>query len=196
MPTVIMPSDLSVGFKSIPTFSTDKLAMVNGQERRNKNRDVVIHEYTFEQTNVPKAYVQALRSFWYDRLGDFRDFLMIDWADCDLTEEVIGTGNGVLTQFQAKKTYGTSSPYVRTLRHLVAGYVVSSNGVPYGSSGMYTESAGFFTFSGPPSSGPITITGQFYTPCRFDGDQFPVMVPFTERHLLSVQGLRAREVVP
>jgi hypothetical protein len=179
MPTVIMPSDLSVGFKSIPTFSTDKLPMTNGQERRNKNRDIVKHEYIFDQTNVPRATVQALRAFWYDRLGDWKDF-----------------GDGITTQFQAKKTYGTHTPYERTLRHLIAGYTIALNGVPFGTSGVYTQVNGLFTFSIPPGSGFVTLDGGFYTPCRFDGDQFPVAVPFTERHLLTVQGLRAIEVIP
>jgi uncharacterized protein (TIGR02217 family) len=196
MPTVIMPSDLSVGFKSIPTFSTDKLPMTNGQERRNKNRDIVKHEYIFDQTNVPRATVQALRAFWYDRLGDWKDFLMIDWADFELDDEIIGLGDGITTQFQAKKTYGTHTPYERTLRHLIAGYTIALNGVPFGTSGVYTQVNGLFTFSIPPGSGFVTLDGGFYTPCRFDGDQFPVAVPFTERHLLTVQGLRAIEVIP
>lgn len=197
----VMPSELSVGFRSIPTTSTDKLRMLNATERRYPNRTRIIHEYVFDQTNVPREYVVALRDFWYDQLGDYRTFLMVDWADCELDDEIIGIGDGIEVAFQAKKTYGTSNPIVRELKHLYPGYQVLVNDVVVPMSGFWSETDGLITFDLAPGSGSIKLRGAtvghsnigFYVPVRFDGDQFPQAVPFAERHLMSVQGLRAME---
>lgn len=192
---VVMPEELSVGFVSQPTFSTDKIIMVNGQESRLPNRSIVIHKYRFDQTNVPAIIVAALRNFWYSRLGDFREFLMKDWADFELHNEIIGIANGVTTAFQVTKIYGTDDPYIRILRHLVPGYIIEVNGVVVPAEN-YTETSGNVVFDTAPTTGAIIINGWFLVPVRFAGDIFPVQVPFAERHVLSVNGLEATELVP
>lgn len=193
--TVVMPEDLSVGFISRPTFSTDKNVMVNGQESRFPNRSMVIHRYTFDQENVETSMIAALRAFWFSRRGDFHAFLMKDWADFELKDEMIGLGDGIANSFQAQKVYGTDVPYVRILRHLIPGFTIKLSDVVVNPAD-YVEAEGIVTFDTPPGSGAITITGGFYVPVRFDGDQFPVAVPYGDRNVMTVQGVEAIEIVP
>jgi len=196
---VIMDERMAAGFKGGPTFSTDKLAMVNGQERRLQNRSVAIHDYVWQFTNTSRALEASLKAFWFDRRGDFKAWLLKDWSDYSGTLQVIGAGTGALTTFQIIKTYSAgSNPYQRTIRHIKAGTLsVYADGalVPSG----YTVSAtGLITFSVAPGSGDIvTASYEFYVPVRFEGDRFISIVDYqSQMDIISVEDLTAIEVVP
>jgi len=196
---VIMDERMALGFKGGPTFSTDKLAMVNGQERRLQNRSVAIHAYVWSFTNTTLALEASLKAFWFDRRGDFKAWLLKDWSDYSGTLQVIGAGTGALTTFQIIKTYSAgSNPYQRTIRHIKAGTLsvyVDGALVP---SGYTVSDTGLITFSAAPGSGDIvTASYNFYVPVRFEGDHFTSIVDYqSQMDIISVEDLSAIEVVP
>jgi uncharacterized protein (TIGR02217 family) len=198
---VILDERVSLGFKGGPTFSTDKLAMVNGQERRMPNRDVAIHIYTWQYANTSRAIHADLKEFFFDRRGDYHAWLLRDHADYSASSEPTGVGDGSLTTFQLIKTYTAgSNPYVRTIRHIKTGTLsVFLNGAPQTPTTHYTVSAtGLLTFVTPPGVGAlVTATFEFYVPVRFDGDRFQSIVSYQpQMDIISVEDLTAIEVVP
>jgi uncharacterized protein (TIGR02217 family) len=197
---VIMDERMALGFKGGPTFSTDKLAMVNGQERRLQNRSVAIHAYVWSFKNTTLALEASVKAFWFDRRGDFKAWLLKDWSDYSGTLQVIGAGTGALTAFQIIKTYSAgSNPYQRTIRHIKAGTLsVYADGVLVPGSGYTVSGTGLITFSVAPASGKIiTASYDFYVPVRFEGDRFISIVDYqSQMDIISVEDLSAIEVVP
>lgn len=199
--TVIMDERMALGFKGGPSFSTDKLTMVNGQERRMQNRSVAIHGYVWSFKNTGLALEAQLKAFWFDRRGDFKPWLLKDWSDFSGTLEAIGVGTGALTTFQIIKTYSAgSNPYGRTIQYLKSGTLkVYVDGVLKTTPGQYTVgSTGLVTFGTAPANGTlVTASYEFYVPVRFEGDRFTSIVDFTpSMDIISVEDLTAIEVIP
>jgi uncharacterized protein (TIGR02217 family) len=156
---LIMDERMALGFKGGPTFSTDKLVMVNGQERRLQNRSVAVHTYQWSFKNTGLALEAQLKAFWFDRRGDFKVWLLKDWSDFSGTLEPIGLGTGALTTFQVIKTYTAGvNPYQRTIQYLKTGTLaVYVNGVLKTLTTHYTvNSTGLITFVSAPTAGQVS----------------------------------------
>jgi hypothetical protein len=85
---LIMPETVSVGFKGGPTFSTEKVVAVSMQDAalpEPVDRPAYVHLGPAERRQwngrSRRALIDTLRKFWFDRRGDFKAFLMKDWAD-------------------------------------------------------------------------------------------------------------------
>jgi uncharacterized protein (TIGR02217 family) len=198
---VVMPENMALGFKGGPVFSTDKLTMVSGQERRLQNRSVAVHTYQWSYKNTSIAIEAQLKAFWFDRRGDFKSWLLKDWSDFSGTLEPIGLGTGSLADFQLIKTYTAGvNPYQRTIRHLKAGTLaVYVDGVLKTLTTHYTvNSTGLVHFVAAPANGTvITATYEYYVPVRFEGDSYVSIVDYNPgMDIISVEDLRAIEVIP
>lgn len=198
---VVMDERMALGFKGGPTFSTDKLTMVSGQERRLQNRSVAIHTYQWSFKNTSLQIEAALKAFWFDRRGDFKPWLLKDWSDFSGTMQPIGVGTGALAGFQLIKTYTAgSNPYVRTIQYIKGGTLaVYVNGVLKATPGDYTVGAtGLVTFGAAPAdSAIIEASYEFYVPVRFEGDHFTSVVDYQPHmDIISVEDLTALEVIP
>ncbi|MES0071941.1 DUF2460 domain-containing protein [Mesorhizobium sp. M0058] len=199
---VIMPDDVSIGFKGGPRFITTKVRSVSQRTTRLPNASVARHYYAWSQRNIPETMLISLRSFFYDRRGDFKVFLMKDWADFRLIDEQIGLGDGVQAAFQATKTYTAgNNPYVRVIRHIKAGtLVVKVDDVEKTLTTHYTVGAtGMITFTGgniPADGAVITISCDFYVPVAFEGDRFEPSIPNMRPDLFNIDDLQAIEDIP
>ena len=91
------------------------------------------------------------------------------------TDQAIGTGDGVTTQFQLKKTYGSSfAPWVREIKKPVDGTVLMAvDGTPLQASDfLVATTTGVITFlEAPAEDVAITAGFEFDVPVRFDTDR-------------------------
>ncbi len=196
--TVILPDRLSVGFSGGPTFSTDKLRLKGGGERRQANRNDPVRFYTFSAEDQTADVVVALRDFFVDRRGDFYAFLMKDWMDFAVTGGALGLGDGVLVAFQCVQVVGTIHPYTRVIRHLKDGTLnIYNNDVLQVLTTDYTVSAsGLVTFTSAPAvDDVISADFEFYVPVRFEGDTFTEKLPYRALAARSVADLSVIEVL-
>lgn len=193
----IMPEPMSLGFSGGPTFSTNKIRLKSGGERRLKNRDRALWVYQFSYDNQLEATVVALRSFFIERRGDFDPFLLKDWMDFEAEDQLLGLGTaGGLDQFQCRKVYGSTAPYARTIRHLKTGtLVVTVDGVEVDEED-YTEVDGLITLDTPPDEGDeVRASFEFYVLVRFEGDVFEESLPNRVLTARSVNDLTLVEVM-
>jgi uncharacterized protein (TIGR02217 family) len=171
---VQFPTDISYGSSGGPEYATDIVISQSGYEQRNINWSQARARYNVAHGVKTKAQLDELVAFFRARKGRAYGFRFKDWTDYVASAQVIGTGNGVVTQFQLKKLYTSGAvDEWRTIRKPVSGTVqVYKNGVLQSSGVSVNATTGLVTFAAAPASGQsITATYEFDVPVRFDTDR-------------------------
>ena len=165
-----------------PGFDTTVTPLSSGHEQRNGNWQRARARYNIGYGVQTKADYSVVLAFFLARRGRLYGFRFKDWADYDTTDEAIGVGNNVDTQFQLVKTYEPGSyQYVRPITKPVAStLVVKLDGVA--TTAFTLDSAtGVITFdSAPATDVVITATFEFDVPVRFDEDNLDVALQWVE----------------
>lgn len=190
MPTAFIeqrfPADISYGSKGGPTFSTSVFTAASGFEQRNINWEAARCKYDVSHGIRDKADMDTIIDFFYAVRGKATGFRYKDWADYQLTQELIATGNGTLDDFQIIKKYTVgATDYTRTIRKIVtpaAGppvipFQVYVNDVLKTPTTDYTVNynTGIISFTTPPPNGhTIKVTCEFDVPVRFDTDEMMI----------------------
>lgn len=168
------PDSISEGASGGPTFRTHVFSTITGLEQRNVTRLRARHTYDFSLGIRDAQDMETVRDFFIAIRARANSFRYKDWNDFELTNELIGTGDGSKTVFQITKTYTTGSyKYVRNIRKPVSGIKVYQ-GVTLQTEGVdYTIdlTTGLITFAAPVGNGiQVKVTGEFDVPVRFDTD--------------------------
>jgi len=171
---VQFPSDISYGSRGGPEYSTDVIITQSGAEQRNINWQDARAVYNVAHGVKTHAQLEELIAFFRARKGRAYGFRFKDWGDFCATGQNIGTGDGVLTQFQLIKTYtsgGTTENRVITKPvdnsvYIYVGGVLKTGGF------SVDNTTGVVTFSVAPGNGVnITADFEFDVPVRFDTDR-------------------------
>ncbi|MGJ8603878.1 MAG: phage distal tail protein, Rcc01695 family [Marivita sp.] len=171
---------------------------IGGPERRT---DVVTLASGFEERNTPWAHsrrrydagiglrsmddIDTLIAFFEARRGQMYGFRWKDWSDfksckpsaqVSATDQVIGTGDGVGTEFVLRKAYVSGgAAYARPIAKSVAGsVVVAVDGVAQAEGTDFTvdPATGVVAFFAAPAAGVSVTAGfEFDVPVRFDTDR-------------------------
>lgn len=182
---VRLPVDVERGAKGGPGFNTTVTPLQSGKEQRNINWAQQRSVYDISYGIGTVQLYQDITKFFYIRRGKAYGFRFKDWADYQITAGVIGTGNGVETDFQIVKVYSDDGgSYTRIIYKPVASTVqVYLNGVLQTLTTHYTLDAntGIVTFVTPPSNGVVvTVTCEFDVPVRFDTDTLQTTMQWVE----------------
>lgn len=210
-PAYRLPPGVEVGMRGGPAWYNIIQEAVSGQEQRvrtwAKCRGTWQLGYSIldsEETAGDYAAVLALAMAHH---GSLIPFPFKNWGDYKLTDELIGTGDGSQTVFQAIKTYDPSKillntpgslTYVRTIYLLRAGLIVKVDGATKTLTTDYTIGAtGAITFTSPvPNDDDVTITGEFDTPVRLDlGPGEPLPIVINESNIAQIEPFGIREVI-
>lgn len=182
MPSFIetqFPTDISYGAVGGPMFSTDIITNYGGYEQRNANWSAPLREWNVAHGIKTTAQLNTLITFFHVMQGKATGFRFKDWSDYSATQQVIGTGDGVETDFQIIKKYTVASnTFTRTItKPLAAGLVVRVNEVVKTLTTDYTVSTttGIITFISPPTNTHvIDCTFEFDVPARFNTDKMDI----------------------
>jgi len=185
---ILFPLDIASGASCTKTRMTQKVMLKSGHEERNGLWADAKRQYDVSVGSNEAGQVDELNAFWEGRRGELYSFRFKDYSDfqsCALTgtisrtDQVLGTGNGVLTEFQLVKTYADDVlPYVRTITKPVDGTVVVAVAGTLVDPGDYVVDylTGIVTFDTAPASGSVTAGFEFDVPVRFDGEISFVMI--------------------
>lgn len=174
------PETVSRGATGGPEFSTSVIETGGGYERRNSWWSAPRGRWNvatglMRRDDSARADFEALIAFWRAiAQGRANTFPYKDWADYVATDQNIGTANGATTTFQLRKGYTSGSTTVwRTITKPVTATVsIKVNGVTASPSDYsVARLTGAVVFSVAPASGPVTWSGQFDVPARFDTDK-------------------------
>lgn len=167
------PTDISYGSSGGPEFSTDIIITHSGHEQRNINWSEARAKFNVAHGVKTQTQLSELIAFFRARKGKAHGFRFKDWSDYQASGELIGTGNGDLTQFQLKKAYVSDVSVSRDIKKIVAGTVKIYFGAVEQLSGWSVNvNSGVVTFTTAPTSGAqIKADFEFDVPVRFDTDR-------------------------
>lgn len=182
---------------SSPRTSTTIVSVASGAEQANQNWSEPLHYFRLpDKTVASHSALEDFREHWMVMRGPFHTFPYRDPTDfasrrltcpphppeITRTDQIIGVGDGVRTEFQLTKTYtrGPASAVRIISLPVVDTVLIGVNGlapgdVPGGSGGPYAASVdrlgGMVTITPAPNLG-LTITAGFLydVPARFESD--------------------------
>ncbi|MHA6298121.1 phage distal tail protein, Rcc01695 family [Devosia sp. CAU 1758] len=178
------PLDIALGARGGPERRTDVVTLAGGGEQRNGRWAHSRRRYNAGYGVKSRADMQAVLAFFEERRGRLHGFLWRDGLDHSSggavplpTDQVLGTGDGVRTQYQLVKTYGAAfDPYVRIIARPVAGSVrVAVDGGEMVTGWTLDVTTGMVSFDSAPADGaPVTAGFLFDVPVRFDTDRLDI----------------------
>jgi uncharacterized protein (TIGR02217 family) len=195
---VRLSEDMERGFKGGPGFDTTVLTGPTGIETRVINQTVSRGKWT-------AAFGMQIRSFWdpimtlmLTQRGQGYGFKFKDYFDNTVSGQILGTGNGVITDFQIIKVFNSG---VRTYTQNTylpdpTSLVVTVNGVP---SVAYTlQPGGIIRFTVAPASGSIAVTCGFFKAVRFaeDHQEMSFFMAANGLELAEIPAVTLIEVLP
>jgi len=177
---VQFPTGISYGSRGGPGFSTNIIETDSGAEQRVSRYDQPRHTYDVAWGIKSLDDLATVRNFYIARSGCAYAFRYKDWMDFRSssngmsavanTDQQLGTGNGLTTNFQLIKKYiNGPSTVTRTITKPVAGTtVVALNGVNQTSGWSVNTGTGVVTFTSAPGVGVVVTAGfEFDVPVRF-----------------------------
>ena len=120
---VQLPPQISYGASGGPAYGTTIQTTASGHEYRVARQSRPRRRYQFDKLLMEPSEWGALIDFWVARRGHLHGFRFKDWSDFTTAADgvstptnldvVLGTGDGIETQFQLLKTYdvGGLNPY-------------------------------------------------------------------------------------
>lgn len=180
MSSAVFPALIGLGWdvQRRPIHASLVQEAVSGKEVRISLRPYPRYEYTLRydmlRDTAANPELKTLMAFFNARLGRFDSFLYTDPADYSVTDQPLGVGDGVETEFQLVRTMtGTGVTFVEPVLapNVITNIKVNAIVVDPAD---YTVDAdtGLLTFDTAPGNG-LAITGTFtyYWRCRFLDDQ-------------------------
>ncbi len=178
------PLDIALGARGGPERRTDVVTLAGGGEKRNGRWAHSRRRYNAGYGIKSRADMQAVLAFFEERRGRLHGFLWHDGLDHSSggavplpTDQAIGTGDGVQTQFQLTKRYGAAfDPYLRPVAKPVSGSVrVAVDGVEQAGGWSVDVTSGIVGFVSAPADGASVTAGfLFDVPVRFDTDRLDI----------------------
>ncbi|MCT2398532.1 DUF2460 domain-containing protein [Novosphingobium mangrovi (ex Huang et al. 2023)] len=180
---VRLPEKWSKGSSGGPEFLTGLVPLAGGGEYRPRRWTNPLHRYDIAHNVRKPEDIAELRSFHFARNGRHRGFLLKDWLDWTsasdgqsapmVTDQSLGTGDGVETQFQLVKRYADAiNPFDRPVAFpVVDTLLIAADGTPMASGWSVERGTGLVTFTAAPAIGAVLTAGfAFDVPIRFDDD--------------------------
>ncbi len=195
---VIFPKDISYGSSFGPTFNTTIKELASGHEQRNINWSEARCKGDAKYGVKTVEQMQALVDFFFARNGRAYGFRYFDHLDHTITNQVIGTGDGVIKAFQLFKRYEpmTSYAYDRPIRKPIAGTLLMTVNADATTAFTLDASTGIVTFNTAPPVGHLVRVAacEFHVPVRFDIDELEPS--YDEYNNLSVPSIPLIEIRP
>jgi len=198
--------NISYGASGGPAYGTTIQTTASGHEYRVARQSRPRRRYQFDKLLMEPSEWGALIDFWVARRGHLHGFRFKDWSDFTTSADgvsaptnldvVLGTGDGLETQFQLVKTYdfGGLNPFNEGIRLPVAGtLVVAVAGTPT-TAYTVTNPGGLITFAAAPTAGQVVTAGfEFDRSVRFNQSDETMNMRIERGYLANWAGITCLE---
>jgi uncharacterized protein (TIGR02217 family) len=176
---VRLPEEVEQGANGGPGFKTTIIILGNGTEQRNQDWQEARGKWDVSYGVQNKEDYDLTLQFFYARRGRLTGFRFKDWSDFEVTDQLLGLGDGANLDFQLIRIYSAASgPYTRVITRPVAStIVVRVNDVV--NTNWTLQSGGIIRFNmgfAPAVSAEVNADFEFDVPVRFDTDQFTLVL--------------------
>ena len=155
-----------------PRYSTRKQSAMSGYEVRLSRRALPMwdfklsYEYLNGQRVAGVSELEQLVGLFLRHRGSWDSFLFTDFSDNNVTNQLIGVGDGTTKTFQLTRVWGSHAEPCTNINQI--GNVKINNVVV---TNYTVSSMGLVTFITAPSAGQsVTWTGSYYYRARFNDD--------------------------
>jgi len=172
-----LPSFLATQAIGSPIFATSLASTVSGREARLADRVKAIQKYTISSCRLSAEQFEEFNAFFRARMGRQFSFLMRDYADCLIRDQILDAKLSDRSCFEVLKTYRDQiNPYQRRITKLVHGSVHLSVG-DLDARGVIDHDNGLVTLERPLQMGQGLIINAAFDVCvRFCSDNFKYQV--------------------
>jgi uncharacterized protein (TIGR02217 family) len=165
-----LPDSIEKGMTGGPNFNTTVYDGDAGRTVTNQNWSQARGIWHITYGYMEKDDYRDLIAFFRARGGKARGFLFKDWTDFEIPRQVIGTADGVVTDFPIFKTYeddvnDTTRRIYRPVEDTILIWVNGST-----STAFDLVDPGIIHFHSAPVSGDIEIECEFDIPAQFQAD--------------------------
>lgn len=196
---IVLDEKVAYGFRSAAGgWNTSIVPGGGGYEYRNQNWALPRRRFEFAFGNKAQSDIRAVMAFVDDRRGALHPWLLKDWLNFQLTDELILTATGGETTAQIKQTWGTNNSLSIDRKHIKSGTLtVKRNDVAMTLTSGYTvSSTGLITFVSPASltaADTIKVTCEFYHKVRFEADSYsPGIDHFDTANISGISAIEVR----
>lgn len=168
-----LPVEVERGAVFGPLFNTVVHRTDGGQVSTNQNWEFPLCQGNMAYGIQKFETLQASINFFWARRGRFYGFLLRDWSDFRFTNQILGTGDGIETEFPILKIYPDAiAPFSRPIYRAVEDtIVVLADGVVVPAADYQLNSGGIIEFDNPPlDTVDLTVSGEFDVPVQFQVD--------------------------
>jgi uncharacterized protein (TIGR02217 family) len=183
--SVRLPVDIEREAEGGPRFNTDVNVSASGVTTTNQRWSAPLWQWDISYgVQELENGINDVRDVFIGARGRAYGFRFKDWQDYTIPLQVIGTGDGVETEFQIYKAYPHAvRPYSRKITRPVNGTIaIQVAAVPQVEGVDYTidYSTGIITFTSPvPNLDAVFVEGEFDVPVMFADDQL-IMLLYTQ----------------
>ena len=185
----LFPLDVALGARGGPERRTDVVLTGSGREERNQRWAHSRRRWDAGYGVKSLGAISRVIDFFEERRGKLYGFRWRDRSDCKSCapnlapaplDQVLGSGDGVLREFQLVKCYGAAfAPYLRDIAKPVAGSLrVAVGGVEAASARFEIDpTSGIVRFAAthvPPPGAIVSAGFMFDAPARFDTDYLEI----------------------
>lgn len=178
MSNEVFPSNLpgiTWSITKTPRYSTRKQSAMSGYEVRVSRRALPMwdfklsYEYLNGQRVAGVSELEQLVGLFLRHRGSWDSFLFTDFSDNNVTDQLIGVGDGTTKTFQLTRVWGSHAEpctNINTVTNIKVAGAVKTLTTHYS-----VSSTGIITFITAPSAGQkVTWTGSYYYRARFSDD--------------------------
>lgn len=193
---IVLDERVAYGFRSAAGgWNTSIVTGGGGYEYRNQTWALPRRRWEFSFGDKSQADIRTIMAFVDDRRGALHPWLLKDWLNFQLTDELILTAAGGETTAQIKQTWGSNNALSIDRKHIKSGTLtVKKNGTALTEATDYTVSAvGLLSFDALTAADTITVTCEFYHKVRFELDLYsPAIDRFDTANLPGVSAIEVR----
>ena len=166
------PTDISIGMRGGPEFSTNVILSMSGHEYRNINWLDAKNRYQISKSITNPEDLEKILSFFRHSMGQGIGFRFKDHADFRVTNQLLYTADGKSKTFQMFKTYKLGKNiYRRKISKPVRGSVKIVPSITAKQNYIVDYTSGLITFGEIlPEGCNITVSFEFDVPVRFGSD--------------------------
>lgn len=162
---VILPNFVSIHLKGGPVFSNKIVTTISGREIRICEREKSYQRYILMNCRLGLTEFEILNGFFRSRQGSLYSFLIKDFADFRLSNQLLSNYDENLLAFRIEKTYpDLLSNYQRPIKYIEEGSF-HSNIHPL----KVDYNKGLVYFAKRPDK--VHISTNFYVRVRFASDE-------------------------